>query len=80
MSNQESPHGRSGIIIRRAELQRRVPFSMVHIWRLERDGKFPTRIQLGDNSVGWFLDEIDGWMKNRIRAGGRTPKRAPKMA
>jgi prophage regulatory protein len=63
-------------IIRRAELQRRVPFSMVHIWRLERQGKFPTRIKLGENSVGWDEDEIDAWIEARIRAGGRSPQRS----
>ncbi|MFH1985984.1 MAG: AlpA family phage regulatory protein [Pseudomonadota bacterium] len=32
---------------------------------MERDGRFPKRIQLGANSVGWFADEIDGWMASR---------------
>jgi prophage regulatory protein len=62
-------------IIRRAELQRLVPFSMVHVWRLEKRGEFPARIQLGTNAVGWYLDEVQGWLESRIRAGGRAPKR-----
>ena len=48
-------------IIRRNELQRIVPFSMVHIWRLEKRGEFPKRIQLGPNSCGWFADEVAAW-------------------
>ncbi len=62
-------------IIRRAELQRLVPFSAVHIWRLEHRGEFPLRVQLGPNSVGWYADEVARWIELRIRAGGRAPKR-----
>jgi prophage regulatory protein len=57
-------------IIRRAELQRLVPYSMTHVWRLEKRGEFPARVQLGVNSVGWFADEIAAWCESRIRAGG----------
>jgi prophage regulatory protein len=63
-------------IIRRAELQRLVPFSMVHIWRLEKRGEFPRRVQLGANAVGWYADEVAAWCESRIRAGGRVPRRA----
>ena len=49
-------------IIRRAELQRLVPFSAVHIWRLEHRGEFPLRVQLGPNSVGWYADEVARWV------------------
>lgn len=69
------PYVAGRAIIRRAELQRRVPFSMVHVWRLEQRGEFPHRIQLGENSVGWYADEVDTWCESRIRAGGRAPKR-----
>lgn len=67
-------------IIRRNELQRIVPFSMVHIWRLEKRGEFPKRIQLGPNSCGWFADEVAAWCESRIRAGGRAPKRKGEAA
>jgi prophage regulatory protein len=63
-------------IIRRAELQRKIPFSMVHVWRLEKRSEFPARIQLGTNSVGWYEDEVDAWIEARIRAGGRAVQRA----
>jgi prophage regulatory protein len=29
-----------------------IPYSKVHIWRLERDGKFPKRIPLGASRHG----------------------------
>jgi predicted DNA-binding transcriptional regulator AlpA len=52
-----------------------VPFTMTHVWRLEKRDEFPRRVQLGANSVGWFLDEVEAWCASRIRAGGRAPKR-----
>ena len=35
------------------------------IWRLERAGKFPKRIQLGGNSVGWLESEIIEWLEKK---------------
>ena len=35
------------------------------IWRLERDGKFPKRRQLGPKSVGWLKSEIEAWITTR---------------
>lgn len=61
------------ILIRRAELRRRVPYSDVHIWRLERDGQFPHRVQLGPHAVAWYEDEVEAWCASRIRAGANRP-------
>ena len=55
-------------IIRKAELCSRVGYSDVHVWRLERDGKFPKRVQLGPRSVGWIESEVDDWLQRRIDA------------
>jgi prophage regulatory protein len=62
-------------LIRRAELQRKIPFSMVHVWRLEKRGEFPKRVSIGPNAVAWFVDEVEAWIEGRIRAGGRAPTR-----
>ena len=35
------------------------------IYRLERAGRFPKRVQLGPNSVGWRLAEINAWIESR---------------
>jgi len=37
------------------------------IWRRERAGDFPQRIQLSPNRVGWFEDEIEAWQESRPR-------------
>jgi predicted DNA-binding transcriptional regulator AlpA len=62
-------------LIRRAELRRQVPYSDVHIWRLEHQDPpgFPLRIRLGANSVAWNQSEVDEWVASRIRAGGTAP-------
>jgi prophage regulatory protein len=59
-------------LIRRSELQRKVSFSMVHIWRLEKEGKFPKRIVLGGRSVAWNEDEVDAWIEAKIRYAGQA--------
>jgi len=42
-----------------------VPYSDMHISRLERAGKFPQRIKLGPNRVGWSYCEISEWIEAR---------------
>ena len=49
-------------VIRKPELLGRLGLSDPTVWRLEKAGRFPRRIQLGGNSVGWFADEIDQWL------------------
>lgn len=56
---------KTGRIIKAAERRRRVPFSDMHIWRLEKAGKFPRRIKLGERRVGWDLDEVIAWIEAR---------------
>ncbi len=35
------------------------------LWRWERQDKFPKRVPLGANSVGWRLSEVSQWIKTR---------------
>jgi prophage regulatory protein len=48
--------------------QKGIPYSKVHLWRLERAGKFPRRVQLGENRHGWLESEIDDWLLERMAA------------
>jgi prophage regulatory protein len=41
--------------------------SPVTIWRLEKDGNFPKRINLSENRVGWIESEVEEWIENRPR-------------
>lgn len=53
-------------IILAPERRELVPFSDMHIWRMEKAGKFPKRIRLGPNRVGWSLGEIVEWIEARM--------------
>jgi predicted DNA-binding transcriptional regulator AlpA len=65
-------------ILRRAAVKQRTGLSDATLWRHERSGKFPKRILLTDSgSVGWFEDEVDAWVHNRVRGGGRRPSGVP---
>ena len=44
--------------------------SRVTIWRFEKAGRFPSRVQLGANSVGWIEDQIVAWLAARPRGPG----------
>jgi prophage regulatory protein len=43
-----------------------IPYSKVHLWRLERGGKFPKRVPLGQSRHGWLDSEIDEWITSRM--------------
>lgn len=47
------------------ELRKLVPYSLVHIGRLERAGKFPKRIRIGANRVAWSLNAVLAWIDAR---------------
>ena len=53
-------------IIDWSSLKTVVPFTRQHVLRLEKVGKFPRRIQLGENRVGWLISEIDAWISARV--------------
>jgi predicted DNA-binding transcriptional regulator AlpA len=71
-------------LIGRSELQRRVPYSMTHIWRLEqRDvDPFPKRIAVGENRIAWDEAAVDQWIEARIRSSRKiaSPSRQRKPA
>ncbi|HEX9212438.1 MAG TPA: AlpA family phage regulatory protein [Bradyrhizobium sp.] len=45
------------------EVKKLTKLSKSTIRRREKEGRFPRRIQLSDNAVGWDLDEIDALLK-----------------
>lgn len=53
-------------IIRFKDLEKKIgKTSRSSVDRWEKAEKFPQRISLGANSMGWYEDEIDEWIKNR---------------
>jgi prophage regulatory protein len=47
--------------LRLSEVQLLVPYSKMHIDRLEKAGKFPKRIKIGTGRVVWIESEIIAW-------------------
>jgi prophage regulatory protein len=56
-------------IVRFRELSERkgITWSRTHVDREERAGRFPQRVKIGPNSIGWVEDEIDQWLAERAQ-------------
>jgi prophage regulatory protein len=48
--------------------RRGIKYSRQHLTRLEKVGTFPTRVKIGANSVDWITEEIDDWIRDKMRA------------
>jgi len=55
-------------ILTKKEVCALVPYTPQHIHRLEKAGRFPRRLQLGPNRVGWRLTDIERWINERAAA------------
>ena len=55
-------------VLRKPEVFARISLSDATIWRMEKAGRFPKRIRLGGNSVGWIESEIKEWLEQRKAA------------
>jgi prophage regulatory protein len=51
--------------LRLAEVQQLVPYSKMHIDRLEKEGRFPKRIHLGVGRVVWLQSEVMAWLQSK---------------
>jgi prophage regulatory protein len=49
--------------LRFSEVQALVPYSRMHIDRLEKAGKFPKRFRLGAGRVIWKQSEVAAWLE-----------------
>ena len=47
------------------ELAQRVPYTRQHLSRMEKEDRFPRRVQLGGNRVAWLESEVDAWIEAR---------------
>jgi predicted DNA-binding transcriptional regulator AlpA len=64
----------SRVILRKREVRKRTGLSDTTLWRMEKASTFPARVQLtAAGSVGWYEDEVDRWVYERIRGGGKRP-------
>ena len=54
-------------ILNSNEVVKKIGWSKVTVWRMERAGLFPKRINLSDRRVGWKESEIEDWVDSRPR-------------
>ena len=62
-----SQRQRGRVLIRFPAVHRIVGFSRMEVYRREKAGKFPKRVQLGPSLVAWVEDEIFEYNEARIR-------------
>ena len=53
-------------LITKKQLHDMVPYTPQHILRLEKDGRFPKRVRIGENRVAWLLAEVEHWIAVRV--------------
>jgi prophage regulatory protein len=56
-----------------------IPWTRIHLARLEAAGEFPLHINVGKASIAWFEDEIDDFLeKKAIERDAKAAERAAK--
>ena len=58
---------RPTVALRCREVVRRTGLSRATIYRLMASGQFPPQHQLSQGRVGWSEEEIDGWLRQRLK-------------
>ena len=53
-------------MLSKRQLKELVLYSPQHVARLEAAGRFPKRVQIGANRVGWVEEEVLDWLQERI--------------
>jgi prophage regulatory protein len=59
-----APLGPDELVLRH-ERKRLVPLSDTTVWRMERRGEFPRRINISSKRVAWRRGEIESWLAQR---------------
>jgi prophage regulatory protein len=60
-------------LLRFGEVRQRTGLSRSTIWRMERCGSFPRRIQVSVNVVAWREDEVSAWIARKIQGARNAP-------
>ena len=60
-------------LITKKQLHDIVPYTPQHILRLEKDGRFPKRVRIGENRVAWLLSEVEHWIAVRVAQREKAP-------
>lgn len=60
--------------VREAECRQRTGLSRAQRWRLEREGRFPLRVQLSERAFAWVETELQDWIAARVRERDRRER------
>ena len=55
-------------ILRPKQLAKYLSISLATLWRLNKRGELPQKIQISQKAVGWSTADIDDWLKHRMIA------------
>ncbi len=64
------------MILRPKETARYLGIHLSTVYRWERDGLLPHRVQLGPLATGWRKEDLDEWLANRPNARGTPHERS----
>jgi len=53
-------------ILSKRQVKEMVLYSPQHIARLGKAGRFPKRVHIGPNRVGWVESEVREWLQERL--------------
>ncbi|MDK1019882.1 MAG: AlpA family transcriptional regulator [Actinomycetota bacterium] len=60
-------------LLRVREVLQTTGLSRSTIWRLERQGRFPQRVQVTGGTVAWRASEVADWIERLPPASAPTP-------
>ena len=60
-------------ILKTNEVMKTIGLSKVTIWRMEKAGAFPKRINISSRRVGWLESEIEEWIESRPKGISAEP-------
>lgn len=52
--------------IREPECHRITGLSRDTRWRLEKEGKFPKRYKISENTIGWLSTDLETWIESKV--------------
>ena len=62
------------VLIRLAQVTAKTGLSRSTIYRLEADGRFPSRIKLSENTTAWDVAHVDEWISEREAASRKVAR------
>lgn len=74
-SYEKSSPRTDSLLLRQREVSRLLGISRSTLFRWERVGNFPSRVQIGPHSIAWRTSDIHEWLRTRAGAPSVTEPR-----